>query len=691
MRIIITATLFFLLLITNTQGQNFYFGNDLSYVNQMEDCGAVFKEQGKAKDVYQIFADHGTNLVRVRLWYQPKWQNSLKQPDGVKSQYNDFPDVAETIRRAKQAGMQVMLDIHLSDFWADPGHQLIPAQWVNVASNTTALADSVYNYVTKVLTDLNNQNLMPEIVKVGNETNGGILQHTILKSDYTVSGNVSSDWGRHAKLYNSAIKAIRDISNLTTIKPKIALHYAGLTGSTDWYQNIINKGVTDFDIIGLSYYYAWHKASITDLGNTIRTLKLKFSGYDVMVVETGYIWSLQNYDAMPNIVTTPDPRYLPVSPEKQLEYMVDYTREVMRAGGNGVIFWEPAWVSTPCTTPWGKGSSHDHLVFFDPVNTNFMENGGGRWTESPYYQNLNTRKLTIRVKIDPVKATKGIFIAGKITGEKIVRMVNEGNSIYSYVTYVAPNDSGAYYVMNDSNLTAKEQVPASCALWNAKDRMYKILQDDVVQSFNWETCTAIAPSGKVNVTFKVDMTDQNVANGVWITGNMTGATWKIIKMTHEGNNIYTATFQVQVGDSGAYYFMNDDVWGKREFVPSMCAKWWGSDRGYKVGTNDTVYAYKWSTCQSLSVNTIIKNTSADEMISIFPNPTTGLISLKIKQSNEPVSVEIRDYSGKIVKQFTNQNIQEDQSYDLSGLPDGFYFVVLQTGINRYFEKVVIVK
>ena len=34
--------------------QTFYFGNDLSYVNMMEDCGAVFKEGGVPKDVYQI-------------------------------------------------------------------------------------------------------------------------------------------------------------------------------------------------------------------------------------------------------------------------------------------------------------------------------------------------------------------------------------------------------------------------------------------------------------------------------------------------------------------------------------------------------------------------------------------------------------------------------------------------------------
>lgn len=62
--------------------QTFYFGNDLSYVNQMEDCGAVYKEEGVPKDVYQIFADHGSNLVRVRLWVDPEWQHELVQPEG---------------------------------------------------------------------------------------------------------------------------------------------------------------------------------------------------------------------------------------------------------------------------------------------------------------------------------------------------------------------------------------------------------------------------------------------------------------------------------------------------------------------------------------------------------------------------------------------------------------------------------
>ena len=104
----------------------FIIGQDLSYVNQMEDCGALYREDGEIKDVYQIFADNGSNLIRVRLWHNPTWQESLTQPEGVKAQYSNFEDVKETIFRAKLAGMKVMLGFQLSDIWAHPGRQIFP-------------------------------------------------------------------------------------------------------------------------------------------------------------------------------------------------------------------------------------------------------------------------------------------------------------------------------------------------------------------------------------------------------------------------------------------------------------------------------------------------------------------------------------------------------------------------------------
>lgn len=171
---------------------SFYFGQDLSFVNQMEDCGAVYKRDFEPVDPYKLFVELGTNLVRVRLWVDPSWwQEPLNQPDGVKPWYSDFEDVKLTIQRAKNEGLQVLLNFHYSDFWADPGRQLIPRNWLEAANNPEALADSVYNYTLAILNELEADGLMPGLVQVGNETNPGMLVHIPVEDGFEVAETVA--------------------------------------------------------------------------------------------------------------------------------------------------------------------------------------------------------------------------------------------------------------------------------------------------------------------------------------------------------------------------------------------------------------------------------------------------------------------------------------------------------------------
>ena len=80
----------------------FYVGADLSYVNEMEDCGESYFENGVQKDPYEIFADHNCNLVRIRAWHTPSWYDDLN--DGRR--YSDFQDNVKSIRRAHEQGSQ---------------------------------------------------------------------------------------------------------------------------------------------------------------------------------------------------------------------------------------------------------------------------------------------------------------------------------------------------------------------------------------------------------------------------------------------------------------------------------------------------------------------------------------------------------------------------------------------------------
>jgi arabinogalactan endo-1,4-beta-galactosidase len=355
--------------------EGFLFGADLSYVNEMEDCGVVYRENGVPKDPYQIFADHNCGIVRLRLWHTPAWYDTLN----AGQRYSDLPDLKRSIRRAKEAGMKVLLDFHLSDTWADPSRQLAPEAWQAVTDNLPVLQDSLYNYVYGVMMELHGEGLWPELVQIGNETNRGILlSHAVNNAGWSL------DWPRNAALFNTGIRAVRDAEQDAETETQIALHVAGPSNAAWFFQQFEAYGVTDYDIIGLSYYWAWHQpTSIAQAGEIIANLRAAHPGKEVMVFETGYIWTLDYNDNAANIINDAHPDYLPVSPETQKQWLIDFTQEVIDKGGASVMYWEPAWVSSTCFTPWGQGSHQEHATFFD-FDNNLLPNGGIGWMEHGY-------------------------------------------------------------------------------------------------------------------------------------------------------------------------------------------------------------------------------------------------------------------------------------------------------------------
>ena len=328
----------------------FYYGADLSYINEMEDCGAVYKnDKGVTQDPYKIFKEAGTNLVRVRLWHNAAWTN-----------YSNYNDVKKTISRAKALGMNVLLDFHYSDSWTDPEKQKIPAAWENQMNNKEALGKLLYDYTYQTLTNLAKENLLPEIVQVGNEINPMILQGDELVWPI--------DWARNAYLINNGIKAVRAISKEKNKKIEVMLHIAQPENGLWWFKDATANGITDFDWIGLSYYPIWSKYTLDDVSVPLKTLKDTYKKR-LMIVETAYPFTLNNNDKANNIL---DSEALingfTATQEGQLAYLNKLKEVVTLSGGEGIIYWEPAWVSTTCKTLWAEGSHWDNATLFDNTN-----------------------------------------------------------------------------------------------------------------------------------------------------------------------------------------------------------------------------------------------------------------------------------------------------------------------------------
>lgn len=328
----------------------FYFGADLSYVNEMEDCGAIYKDQaGAEKDPYGIFAEEGTNLVRLRLWHNPTWTD-----------YSTLEDVKKSIKRAQDNGMSVLLDFHYSDTWADPSRQEIPAAWESQINNTQALGQLLYDYTYQTLEELAEEDLLPEIVQVGNETNGMILQKGALVWPI--------DWERNAHLFNKGIEAVRKASSDFDKDIEIMLHIAQPENGLWWFEQAKTHGVTDFDWIGLSYYPIWSEYTLDNVATPIKTL-IETYNKKLMIVETAYPFTMENIDAANNILGTDALiNDIPASPQGQLDYLNQLKAKLEEVGASGIVYWEPAWISTDCSTQWAQGSHWDNATLFDHTN-----------------------------------------------------------------------------------------------------------------------------------------------------------------------------------------------------------------------------------------------------------------------------------------------------------------------------------
>lgn len=329
-------------------------GADLSYVNQILDFGGIYKDSGKVEDPYLIFKKHGANVIRFRLFNNPKWTKEIYGSSGTQM-YNDFKDVKKGIEKAKAVGLQVCLDFHYSDTWTDPSKQAVPVAWQSLS--LTALHDSIYNFTYKVLNSLGKAGLMPEYVQTGNEINSGFL----LPQGKRWDGNETN----MIYLLNSAIKAVRDAGSQNVIKSKIIIHIAQPENVRIWFDGLAAKGLTDYDIIGFSYYYMYSATDLKTVSNFVSMLKTTFQK-DVMIMETIYPWTTGFADNYSNIINTSKLNAgYPATETGQHDYLNALTQEIIDGGGKGIFAWEPAWITSDMKDLWGTGSAWECNTFFD--------------------------------------------------------------------------------------------------------------------------------------------------------------------------------------------------------------------------------------------------------------------------------------------------------------------------------------
>ena len=309
-------------------------------LKQVEENGGLFYENGNQIDPIQIFKDKGINTARIKIWHTP----SLN--------YNNLESVLEIADRASSVGLDLFLDFHYSDTWADPSSQTKPSAWVDL--NFETLCDSLEQYSHHVITKLKNQNTLPKYVQIGNETDCGFLWPDGYVCD---ESNNDSQWNKLRDLFMHAIEGINSALD-TQDTLKIISHVS--SGGNWFFNNLIGQGV-DIDILSISYYPMWH-GTLSDLNQNMDELGNEFQK-PVLIVETAYPFTLQWNDNTNNILglETQLLEDYEASEEGQFTFLHDLITLVEENDyGLGICYWAPDWISTnQFGSPWENQALFD--------------------------------------------------------------------------------------------------------------------------------------------------------------------------------------------------------------------------------------------------------------------------------------------------------------------------------------------
>lgn len=335
-----------------TRPPGFVLGADISALDAPWRPGPegarVYRDHGVASDELTVLRAHGWTAFRVRVFVPPV----RKAPN------NTLEAAIPLARRIKAANATFLLDIHLSDTWADPGHQETPVAWRGLGID--GLERQVEAYCYDTVKRLKDAGAMPDWVQVGNEITRGTLWPTAeLKVPgspaFSVPGpyDEARQWDNLARVLRAGIRGVMSAAGPTP--PRIAIHIdkGASWAVTQWFFDHLNDAHVPYDIIAESFYPEWAHGTLDQVWDNMNRCAERYRK-DFLVVETGY-----GSSHLPD-----NPCMLwPVTPEGRQQYMADIVNTVRKAPrGIGVMYWAPEWEAwSEDGSPGPVVSVMDHL------------------------------------------------------------------------------------------------------------------------------------------------------------------------------------------------------------------------------------------------------------------------------------------------------------------------------------------
>ena len=320
---------------TATAKTDFVKGADVGFLQGQEQRGVKFHDRnGHERECLELLKnDYQLSAIRMRVWVNPRGGNCDK-----------FALLAMA-KRVKALGMDLMVDFHYSDSWADPAKQPIPKAWLG--HSFEEMKQDVRNHTIEVLSLLKANGIQPRWVQVGNETTNGMLwsvktnergwevKDSLGNTIITHSmGHIKTEPQQYAGFIRAGYDAVKEVFPDAIVI--VHLDRGHRQSLYDHNLDTILKYGGKFDMVGMSLYPYWAMDGhpelnadniITDCIKNIRHVSEKYQ-CDVMIVETGYEVDEQHPEKMEE-------------GRRQLARVIREARNETGGHCRGVFYWEP--------------------------------------------------------------------------------------------------------------------------------------------------------------------------------------------------------------------------------------------------------------------------------------------------------------------------------------------------------------
>ncbi|MCL2213872.1 MAG: glycosyl hydrolase 53 family protein [Treponema sp.] len=298
---------------------NFMFGADISSIIALENSGVKFYGfNGEEQDIFKTLADAGINYIRIRIWNDP----FDSRGNGFGGGNCDVNNAAVIASRAKKHGLKLFINFHYSDFWADPGKQMVPRVWARMSIEEKASALEQFTF--DALKEIGKYGDIG-MVQLGNETNSAM------------SGE--NNWNNISLLMNAGARAVRKYNKNILI----TVHFTDPQANRyAIYAGNLKEHNVDYDVFASSYYSFWH-GTLDNLKDQLDMIKNEY-GKDVLIAETAYAYTSDDGDGFANTVSDSRALYHPFSIYGQALSVRDVIAVAADTGAIGVFYWEPAWI-----------------------------------------------------------------------------------------------------------------------------------------------------------------------------------------------------------------------------------------------------------------------------------------------------------------------------------------------------------